>query len=272
MICTDLDGTYLNNQGKVSDLSKNVWNQIVSAGFLVTVATARSPLFVSRVLENHTFSCPMVSLGGAVLFDPVQNKVLGRNSMRPDVVDELLVSAEKYELSPVLLDVRDDLTEVRQAIEHPSDDLQKFLMDKRRKPTFVEGYHAYDTSNNVLVVTFVGREKLLSEVFDETICIREAGQLSCVWERLAHNRVVLEFKSKNATKELGLAQLGEVSKFDIGSATVFGDTFDDIGMFSAAGLSIAVANADEVAKQCAHVVSQFTNDQDAVARYICSTL
>jgi len=50
--------------------------------------------------------------------------------------------------------------------------------------------------------------------------------------------------------------------------TVFGDNFNDIGMFELANISVAVANAQEGVKRRADIVLKHTNDEDGVAKYL----
>jgi len=52
------------------------------------------------------------------------------------------------------------------------------------------------------------------------------------------------------------------------NATVFGDSLNDLGMFSLAGKAIAVANALDEVKKKADIVLPHTNDEDAVANYL----
>src|SRR3989339_293318 len=49
---------------------------------------------------------------------------------------------------------------------------------------------------------------------------------------------------------------------------IFGDYFNDVGMFELAGTSVAVANAQEGVKKLANIVLPHTNDEDAVAKYL----
>jgi hydroxymethylpyrimidine pyrophosphatase-like HAD family hydrolase len=49
---------------------------------------------------------------------------------------------------------------------------------------------------------------------------------------------------------------------------VFGDNLNDIGMFEWAGKSIAVKNALDEVKEKADIILPYTNDEDAVAKYL----
>jgi len=44
--------------------------------------------------------------------------------------------------------------------------------------------------------------------------------------------------------------------------------FNDVGMFELAGISVAVANAQNGVKDLANIVLTHTNDEDGVAKYL----
>jgi hydroxymethylpyrimidine pyrophosphatase-like HAD family hydrolase len=53
--------------------------------------------------------------------------------------------------------------------------------------------------------------------------------------------------------------------------TVFGDNLNDLGMFEAAGTSVAVSNANPQLLEKADLVGE-SNDLDGVAKYILEVL
>ncbi len=73
---------------------------------------------------------------------------------------------------------------------------------------------------------------------------------------------------KDADKSHGIQSVSEAVGFDLKKLTVFGDNFNDIGMFRLANTSIAVANAQKEVKECADIVLKHTNDEDGVAKYL----
>ena len=75
---------------------------------------------------------------------------------------------------------------------------------------------------------------------------------------------------KDADKSHGIKSVSEYVGFDLSKLTVFGDNFNDVGMFELAGTSVAVANAQEGVKKLANIVLPHTNDEDAVAKYLKS--
>lgn len=54
--------------------------------------------------------------------------------------------------------------------------------------------------------------------------------------------------------------------------TVFGDSHNDLGLFKYAGRKIAVANAIDEIKKEADIILPYTNDEDAVAKFLESEI
>ena len=72
----------------------------------------------------------------------------------------------------------------------------------------------------------------------------------------------------DADKSHGIQSVSEAVGFDLQKLTVFGDNYNDIGMFALANISVAVANAQDGVKKEADIVLPHTNDEDGVARYL----
>ena len=56
--------------------------------------------------------------------------------------------------------------------------------------------------------------------------------------------------------------------FELDKLTVFGDNYNDIGMFGLAGMSVAMKNAQPEVKDMAKIVLSHTNEEDGVAKYL----
>jgi len=73
-------------------------------------------------------------------------------------------------------------------------------------------------------------------------------------------------------KAHALSRLEAIAQIDRAETTVFGDHHNDIGLFQAAGYSVAVANAVDELKALADIVLPHTNDQEGVARFLSERL
>jgi hypothetical protein len=104
-------------------------------------------------------------------------------------------------------------------------------------------------------------EVRLKEIFGENLkyILAPEAYVGCYFLTLLH---------KDADKSHGIKSVSEYLGFDLEKLTVFGDNFNDVGMFSLAKISVAVANAQEGVKIQANVVLEHTNDEDGVAKYL----
>jgi len=119
-----------------------------------------------------------------------------------------------------------------------------------------------------LKIVYMGEEELLKKlaqhveaIFGDTlkyILVPEA-YVGCYFLTILH---------RVADKSHGIKSVSEYVDFDLSKLTVFGDNFNDLGMFELAGNSIAVANAQEGVKKLADIILPHTNDEDAVAKYL----
>ena len=77
------------------------------------------------------------------------------------------------------------------------------------------------------------------------------------------NSHFLTILHKDADKSHGIKSVSEYMGFDMKKLTVFGDNFNDLGMFELAGTSVAMANAQDDVKDAAKIVLPHTNDRCA---------
>jgi len=101
----------------------------------------------------------------------------------------------------------------------------------------------------------------LYKVFGDTLkyILAPEAYIDCFFLTILH---------ADADKAHGIQKVNEYLNIDFENYTVFGDNLNDIGMFELAGTSIAVANAHEDVKKIASFISEHTNDEDAVAKYL----
>lgn len=77
---------------------------------------------------------------------------------------------------------------------------------------------------------------------------------------------LVEISNLESGKHKGMERCCRLLEIQPEQCIAFGDASNDMEMLQAAGLGIAVANASKECKAAADYVSEFTNNQDAVAR------
>lgn len=82
------------------------------------------------------------------------------------------------------------------------------------------------------------------------------------------NPEYLEFMNKNVNKGKGLEELAKYYKIKKDEIIAFGDGENDIEMLLYAEISVVPKNAKEKVKRIAKIVSEYTNDQSYISRFL----
>lgn len=88
-------------------------------------------------------------------------------------------------------------------------------------------------------------------------------QLSVDYELLIHDIPVMEIVPKGCSKGTGMIKICQLLDIPVSDTYAFGDSANDLPMFAAAGCSIAMGNASELAKQKASYVTD-TLQEDGI--------
>ena len=78
LICTDLDGTLLNSQGKISKENLDAIEYFKANGGLFTFITGRLPYFSSDVYDIINPNAPFGCINGGGIYDHREGKYLHR--------------------------------------------------------------------------------------------------------------------------------------------------------------------------------------------------
>lgn len=76
LFVSDLDGTLLTKEERVSDYSRELINRLIGAGMTFTYATARSACSAARAVEGLAVHAPVILYNGGLIYDYHAKKVL----------------------------------------------------------------------------------------------------------------------------------------------------------------------------------------------------
>jgi len=264
---TDLDHTFLQTDLSVSDYTKKIWNSYAKEN-IMGVATARTYMKTAQFLEGLSINAPMILLDGA-LIATMDKKIIETKTLGRDITDMIIEEGWKFGIYPFLL-----------ALEDATDLRESFLHDEVLNPYQKEVLTRYSGDDNLRTcrgiraqeenfkIVYMGEEELLRELHehleakfgnDLKYILAPEAYVGCYFLTILH---------KDADKSHGIKSVSEALGFDLADLSVFGDNFNDLGMFALAGKSLAVKNAQPEVKDAADVVLPFTNDEDAVAKYL----
>ena len=263
---TDLDHTFLRNDLTVSDFTKESWNKMSKDSF-VSVATARTYKKTTQFLGGVDINAPMILLDGA-LIATVDKKIIDTKFITKDVADNIIDEGAKFGIYPFILALADqNLNEVFMFSEILNT-VQKKVLKNYSTDDHLKSCKNIRAMDDNFKIVYMGEEKLLRELALHVEDIFGDNLKYILAPEAYTQSYFLTILHKDADKSHGIKTVSEYADFDLTKLTVFGDNFNDIGMFELAGTSVAMANAQDVLKAKATFVSKFSNDEDAVAHYL----
>lgn len=256
LIAMDLDGTLNNDQKIITEKTKAALMAAQKAGIRLALASARpSPgLFKERdILRLQDHKGILMSYNGGRIVDAETGKVLFETSMDLAETKQVLRKLESLPVTPIL-----------------DDGVQFYVADKN-------GYKVdYECKNNNMVCAEVGNLadfltfapiKILMSVQPEELADVQKQIAAFLPESLTVVQTAafyLEVIPRVINKGQGIRDICKVLQITPAEVISFGDAANDIPMLEAAGMGVAMGNAQDAVKQAADLVT-LSNNEDGIA-------
>jgi Cof subfamily protein (haloacid dehalogenase superfamily) len=261
LIASDVDGTLLDEDEKVTARTRAAVTAAVDAGVQFVLATGRPPRWVKPVVDALGFAPMAVCANGAVIYDPSADRILSARTLSADALRVLAEVATRVIPGAGL------------AVERVGNSAHDAAT-----PQFVSspGYeHAWLNPDN----TEVSLEDLLAAPAVKLL-IRKAGARSSdmAAELVKHiglegditystNNGLVEVVPLGISKATGVEELAHPLGITAEDIVAFGDMPNDVPMLNWAGLGVAMGNAHPDAVAAADEVTA-PNTDDGVARVL----
>ncbi len=261
LIATDVDGTLLDNDERVTPRTRAAVAAAVAAGTKFVLATGRPPRWIGPIVDALGFAPPSVCANGAVLYDPATDRIISARTLSAEVLAELADIAFRA------------IPGVGLAVERVGNSAHDAAT-----PQFVSspGYeHAWLNPDN----TEVSLEDLLSAPAVKLL-IRKAGARSAdmaaelikvVGDQgditYSTNNGLIEVVPRGVSKATGVDELAAPLGIAAADIIAFGDMPNDVPMLAWAGHGVAMGNAHPEAIAAANEVTA-SNTDDGLARVL----
>jgi Cof subfamily protein (haloacid dehalogenase superfamily) len=261
LIASDVDGTLLDDDEKITSRTREALIAAVDSGAQFVLATGRPPRWVHPVVDALGFAPMAVCANGAVIYDPATDRIISARTLSADALGELAEIATRVIPGAGL------------AVERVG-----ISAHDAATPQFVSspGYeHAWLNPDN----TEVSVEDLLSAPAVKLL-IRKAGARSSdmAAELAKHvglegditystNNGLVEIVPLGISKATGVDELARPLGITAEGVVAFGDMPNDVPMLGWAGLGVAMGNAHPDAVAAADEVTA-SNADDGVARVL----
>lgn len=263
---SDLDGTLLDGESRVSERSAEIISALTREGALITVATARTPATVVPLLAQTLTTPPAIVMTGAAMWSRSDNRFI-------DAVH--LTATERVTIDGVMtanglkpfVYIREGESHLR--VYHAALSLsrveERFVDERRNLPlkNFALMTPAPTDRQAMLYYAIDDRERVFAAA--EQLRSATDATVSCYPDIFNDGIGHLEVLAHGVSKAAAALRLKESMGAD--RIVAFGDNLNDLPMFDVADVAVAVGNAMPEVKAAADVVIG-RNTEDAVARYI----
>ncbi|GIN72093.1 5-amino-6-(5-phospho-D-ribitylamino)uracil phosphatase YcsE [Bacillus sp. J14TS2] len=237
LLALDMDGTVLNRNHEISEETFKWIHRAIQSGIVVMFATGREVQSINPYVEQLGLESPLVSVNGSEVWS-APGSLLVRHTLKDDWIKELQVLAEEKECRYWAYTVNHVYTSMdwTDQLERPEGD-----------PWLKFGIHC-----------------------DDPICLQEMHEILAAtgrYELTNSSPRNIEINPHGINKASGIREICQLLDIQMDEVVACGDSLNDLEMIRAAGLGIAMGNAQEAVKMTANAVTA-TNEENGVAQLI----
>ncbi len=256
LICTDLDGTLLRNDGTISLENISAIEFFKSEGGTFTFVTGRMPFYTSDFYNAVKPNAPFGCVNGGGLYDYIAEKYIWMCPMKDDAVELIRCVDNKFPDVGIQVNT---FYKTYFCKENPT-------MENFRKATKLDKIVCdYTEINEPIAKVIFGSES------NEEILEIEKNLLSHPmaekFDFVRSERTLFEILPKGSGKGCAVKKLCEYLNIDINKTVAIGDYNNDISMLQAARLGIAVSNACPDVLKAADRIT-VSNEEHAIQKVI----
>lgn len=264
MIVTDLDGTLLNDEKKISDKDIKMLNKLSNSGIEIVVATGRNYFMAKNLTEQIKNLNPVIlANNGAVARRSDTDEKMESNYLNSDVFDEIYNRGLKYNLHPVL---HVDEYENGYDMIYENEELEKVYLGYIRKDDARSKrikFHPREIKNILSVCYLEEIDKLRN--FDREMNQFNMGKFNSICNRNISKRALLEFLHIDGCKWRALKKYADSLNIKPDEIISFGDDNNDLELIVNSGMGISMINGTDNCKNAARKISEFDNNNSGVS-------
>ena len=256
LICTDLDGTLLNSEKKISEQNREAIEYFKSEGGMFTFITGRMPSTSVYVYETIQPNVPFGCINGGGLFDHKKQEYLWAAELPVEALE--LVESVDRNLPGVGIQIN-----TKQAIYFSKYNAAMLQFLKRTGVPNLQRHYREVEEPLAKVVFSEENETVLFQLME----LLHSHPLAEQFDFIRSERHLYEILPKGISKGTAVKKLAEFLGADPKKVIAIGDYDNDVSMLKAAGVGCAVANASASAMAVADYLT-VSNDEHAIAAVI----
>lgn len=259
LVAIDLDSTLLDSDGKLPEENKEVLKRIKEKGIKIVLATGRpfnGYWWIRQELGLEGFDDYTICNTGAFIRRNADGKILVDNSIDKFDYEKISSLLSDYDLQIALF--------AGANMYNNADKVNKeFLGDQELLKMLRLKFKDFnDIDEKVARLNFMGEESELDAFYKEN-----KEKLEKDYMTMRNETYSLEVLHKESGKANSLKKLCKYLEIDLDDVLYFGDGVNDTKAMELAGISVAMANADDETKETADHKA-YENDQAGVGKFL----
>lgn len=265
---SDLDGTLLGNDSRISEFSAKTISELTEKGALITVATARTPATVQVLMRQTLTTPPAIVMTGAAMWDRKELKFIEPIFMSGETAVKIKSIMEHENVNPFIYCLDADSKHLSVYHSMAMNHKEQAFYDERRNMK-LKTFHLGDMPNGdewnrVMLIFTTGDADAISRAAKKVDSACECS-MSVYPDIFDQKSAIIEIFDSGVSKSNAALRLKEMT----GTTRIvaFGDNLNDLPMFEIADMSVAVDNAQPEVKQAADTIIG-SNSENSVAKFI----
>jgi len=262
---SDLDGTLLNNEMKLSEETIEIINSLLEKGLNFTFATARSMDSVEKIINPLNLNLPFIIYNGGAVYDPKEAKYIRKNTLDKVKAKSIIRDVEHLNPFVYIHDEKDrNFIYYKEFINDGQRDFANAPLNKGdERFKRVSDYSSLEFEE-YFSIACIDKKEILEEIYNKYKNDKDL-QIHLTEDVYQKEYYWLEFAKEGSSKKEALLFLKNY--LSAKKLITFGDNLNDISMFTIADEAYAVGNAHIDLKKIATEIIE-TNLENAVAKKI----
>lgn len=240
----DIDGTLVSfKTHQIQDSTVAALRKAKEMGIGIYIATGRPPLLINNLTAVSEIIDGYVTTNGAYNF--IGDKIVSLKPIPHSEVKTFVSIAEQYGFCYVLVG-RDEV-----AVFHPEDKYERYFKRMLGIDVVKEGLSPIEfMQRDILQIT-----PFVTAAFEAELMKSLPACLSGRWIPF-----FADITAASADKGRGMADIAKCVGFDVSETMAFGDGGNDISLLKAAGIGVAMGNANISLKNAADYITSSVDD------------
>ena len=255
LLVFDLDGTLLNENGKVSNNVNLFLNDLKNLDYEIAIATGRNLVSALSATDGASFANYIVTDSGCGIYNTLNMEPIYERTVDISDIEKII---KRFDDTCRFIDFCNKDCIYRLSYEEPVEEFIKQSSDINS---------IMNNLNNITHITlrmkYSDVEELQAEIKSElpdlNIAIMQDSFCDDRW---------LEISYKDITKYNTISILSELLNIPNEDIIAFGDALNDIEMIKESGVGVAMKNALPEVKNVANYVTFNTNENDGIIGFL----